>query len=176
MSLSRTRTRWQSHFFAFQHGGEVLLQLAPPLRNRDTPFHQNGSQLVQQGRPFADQPVAHAVQRLHVELLATLQLDKPHLWPRRSLRDRFGIPIIVVLRLYIRPNIFRRHQPDLVSLITQETAKVVRTTASLHRHHARCQTRRQLDHALTMQTSAHNNRTSPVQPHHTATVLSQVDS
>ena len=57
------------------------------------------------------------MERLHVELIGTLQFDEAHRWPCCRLGDRFCVPVIVLLRLYIRPDIFRRHQPDLMTFI-----------------------------------------------------------
>jgi class 3 adenylate cyclase len=50
-------------------------------------------ELVDKRRPLTDQTVTHAMQRLHVELLGRLQLDKAHRGPGRSLGNRFGIEV-----------------------------------------------------------------------------------
>ena len=50
--------------------------------------------------------VAGAMQGLHVELCLGLQLDEPHRRPGRRLGDRLRIPIVVLLRLDIGPDIF----------------------------------------------------------------------
>ena len=78
----------------------MLLELAAPLRNGDAAFHQHCTQLVHQCGPFADQPVADAVEGLQVELLGTLQFDEAYRRPRRRFGNRFCIPVIVLLRLH----------------------------------------------------------------------------
>jgi len=85
---------------------------------------------------------------LHVELLGTLQRDQAHRRPRRSFGNRFRIPIIVLLRLRVLSDIFRRHQPDLMRMTTHAATKMVSTAASFHRHHARRHARGELDHAV----------------------------
>jgi hypothetical protein len=60
-------------------------------RHRDTALEQDGPQLVDQCRPLADEAISCPVQRLHVELLLALELDKAHRRPRRSLGDRLRI-------------------------------------------------------------------------------------
>ena len=81
-------------------------------------LQQQAADLVHQRRAVADQPVAHAVERLHVELLLRLQGDKAHGGPARGLGDDFSITIVVLLCLDVGPHVFRRHEPDLM-VITQ---------------------------------------------------------
>jgi hypothetical protein len=65
----------------------VLRQLPTTLGDRDTALQKHGTQLVDQRRPLPNKPIAHAMQRLYVELCLILQLDEPH---GRSCR-RLGI-------------------------------------------------------------------------------------
>jgi len=99
-------------------------------------------------RALADQSVPGTVERLHVELLLALQLDKPHGRSRGRLGDRLGVAVVVLLCLDVRANILGRHQPNLVPLAAQDAAEVVSAAAGLHRHNARRQAGRELDHAL----------------------------
>ena len=119
-----------------QQGLEVQLQLAPPLRHDDAALQQEGAQLVDQRRPLAHQPVTRAVKALHVELRLALELDKPHRRPGRRLGDRLRIAVVVLLRLDVGPHVLRRHQPDLVALVAQPAAEVMRPATGLHCHHA----------------------------------------
>ena len=41
-------------------------------------FMRDGAQLIDQRRPLSDQPVSGSVERLHIELVLALQLDKTH--------------------------------------------------------------------------------------------------
>ncbi len=55
-------------------------------------LQQDGAQLIDQSRPFADQPVSRSMERLHVELILTFHVDEPHRRTggllRRSLQRR----------------------------------------------------------------------------------------
>src|SRR5258707_9312303 len=44
-----------------------------------------------------------------------LQFDKAHRRPGRRIRDPLGVAIVVLLRLDVGPDIFGRHQPDIVA-------------------------------------------------------------
>jgi hypothetical protein len=113
----------------------MLLQLPSSLRNGDTALHQHRPQLVDQGGSFADKPITDTMQRLHVELVGALQLDEAHGRPGGGFGDRFGVPVVVLLRLDVWADIFRRHQPDLMPVATQDTPQMVRAAAGFHRHH-----------------------------------------
>ena len=95
------------------------------------PRSSSKAYLVHQRRPVANQPIAHAVQRLHVELLLRFHGDKAHGGPARGFRDGFGIPVVVLLCLDVGPHVFGRHEADLVSLGGQSPADVVGATAGL---------------------------------------------
>src|ERR1700691_2045262 len=69
--------------------------------------------------------VSRSMKRLHVELVLALQFDKAHRWSRRRLRDPLGVAIVVLLRLDVGSNIFRRHQPDVVAVAGEDTANVM---------------------------------------------------
>jgi hypothetical protein len=100
-----------------------MLSLA--LRRDRSFLHQNGAQLIDQSRPLTDQKVPRPTQGLHVELILALQFDKSHRWSRRRLRDPLGVAIVVLLRLDVGSDIFRRHQPDVVAVPGENTAEVM---------------------------------------------------
>jgi hypothetical protein len=104
-------------------------------------------QLVDQRRPPAHQPVAGAMQALQVEPVLALELDEAHRRPGRGLGDR-AVPVVVFLRLHAGPHVVGRHQPDLVALIAEEAAEIVRAAAGLHRHHAGGQSGRKFGHPV----------------------------
>ncbi|MBA3517894.1 MAG: hypothetical protein H0T75_09685 [Rhizobiales bacterium] len=54
-----------------------------------------------------------------------------------ALGDRFGVAIIILLRLDVGPDILGRHQPHLVSLGNQKAPEVMGSAARLHRDHSR---------------------------------------
>jgi hypothetical protein len=77
------------------------------------------------------------VQRLHVELLLALRFDKPHRRARRRFSDPFGVAVVVLLRLDLGPNVFGRHQADIVPMTGEDAADAMGAAARFHRHHAR---------------------------------------
>ena len=77
------------------------------------------------------------MERLHVELVLALQLDKTHRRPRHGFRDPLGVAIIVLLRFDIGPHIFGRHQSDVVTTSGEQPAKVMSAAAGLHSDDAR---------------------------------------
>src|SRR3954451_6871583 len=62
-----------------------------------------------------------------------------------------------------------------MTLVAQLLAEMVCSAASLHRHHAARQLRRQLDHTVPLQAPPQNDPPTGVQTHDTAAVLAQVD-
>ena len=103
--------------FIHQHAQE-LLELPLALRRDQASLQQNGAQLIDQSGPLTDQTVPRPMKGLHIELVLALQFDKAHRWSRRRLRDPLGVAIVVLLPLDVGSNIFRRHQPNEVSLVT----------------------------------------------------------
>ena len=119
-----------------EHRHEQLLEPPPSLRDHDAALQEHGAELVDQGRALADQAGPGTMQDLRVELRLALQLDEAHGRPRRGLRDRLGIPLVVLLRLDVGLHVLGRHQPHLVTLLAQDAAEVMSAAAGLHRHHA----------------------------------------
>ena len=76
------------------------------------------------------------MQALHVELLVALQLNKAHRRAGCRFRDRLGVPIVILLSLYVRANILWRHQPHIVTLLAKQAAKMMGAAACFHRHDA----------------------------------------
>jgi hypothetical protein len=64
------------------------------------------------------------VQDLRVELRLALELDEAHRRPRRGFGDRLGIPLVVLLRLHVGLHVLGRHQPHIMTLLTQDTAEM----------------------------------------------------
>ena len=80
----------------------------------------------------AHQPLAHAVQRLQVELIGGFSRNKPHGWALHRLGDRLGITEVVLLSLRIRARVLRRHQPGVVTKHLKLATEVMRADAGLH--------------------------------------------
>jgi hypothetical protein len=116
------------------------------------------------------------MKRLHVELVLALQFDKAHRWSRRRLRDPLGVAIVVLLRLDLGSNIFRRHQPDVVAVAGEDTAKVMGAAARLHPDNTGRQLLRQPDQRLASHPAPHDNRAGRVEPDHAADVLAKINT
>src|SRR3954471_5333143 len=154
---------------------KMLLQLAPPLWDDKAALQQAGRQLVDQRRSLAHQPVPGAVERLHVELLLTLDLDKAPGRPAGGLGERLRVAVVVLVRFHVRANILRRHQAHGVALGLENAAEMVSAAARLHRDNTRGQAGRELDDALPPQAPAHDDTPGTVQTPRTAAVLAQVN-
>ena len=113
--------RGQAGFWDIDERYVRLSEACDPLEKLNAVV-QDRPKLVDQRRALANQPISSPVQALHVELLVALQIDKAHRWAGRGFRYRLGIPIVVLLRLHVGTNIFRRHQPHFVALLAKLTA------------------------------------------------------
>src|ERR1700731_4218415 len=116
------------------------------------------------------------MQRLHVQLLLALQLDKSHRRPRRRLSDRLCIPIVVFLGLDVGPHIFRRHQPNLVALRLEKTAKMMGAAAGLHCDDARRQAFSEPNDTRWPHAPPFDDLALTIQPHEAAAVLAKINS
>ena len=115
------------------------------------------------------------MQGLHVELRLGLEWHEAHGRPRRRLGDRLRIPIVVLLRLHIRPHILGRHQPNLVPVRLRRSSDEMGTTARLHRHDTSRQLGQKRRQTVTRAPSPHHHVAGVVQSHNAAAVLPQVD-
>ena len=76
------------------------------------------------------------MERLDVELVLALQIDKAHRRPRRRLGDPLRVTIVVLLRFDVGPDIFGRHQPHVVAVAGEDAAKMMSATARFHSDNA----------------------------------------
>ncbi len=126
-----------SAFRLFHQHDEILFEFALALGYNNPALQKDRAQLVDQSRPFAHQTVPGPVQRLHVELRLGLCLDETHGRPRCRLRYPLGVTIVVLLRLDVRPHVFRRHQADVVPLRREQPTEMMGAATSFHRDNAR---------------------------------------
>ena len=138
-------------------------------------LEQDRPQLVDQPRAAVHQPRTRPMQRLLVELHLRLQRHEPHGRPRRRLGDRLGVAVVVLLRLHIRLDVFRRHQPHLVALRLEEPPEVMRAATRLHRHHAGRQPAHELGELRPRHAPPQNHGAAAVQRRHAAAVLPQIN-
>src|SRR5271165_6427497 len=94
------------------------------------------------------------MQGLHVELVLALQFDKAHRRPGHRLCDPLGVAIVVLLRLDVGPDIFGRHQPDVVAVGGEHAAEMMSPAAGLHPDNARRKLLRQSNQRLRLITTA----------------------
>ena len=153
-----------------------MLELAATLRNGRSAFEKNGAQLVGQVRARTHQPRADPVQRLDVKLLLRLQFNKAHCRARSSLGDGFRIPVVILVGLHIGANIFRRHQPNLVSKVGQKTPQMMRTATRFHGDNARRQLRGETHNRLGLHSPEKHNLPGRIQSRNAAAVLAKVNS
>jgi hypothetical protein len=81
----------------------------------------------------------------------------------------------MLLRFDVRPHIFRRHQPDDVSMRRHDPAHMVGAAARLHRDHARRQLRDEANQSLPPHPTALHHRSSRVHADDAAYVLTEID-
>jgi hypothetical protein len=81
------------------------------LPHRDSALQQEGADLIDDAGALTDQPLAHPVQRLQVELVG----DELHGRALHRLGDRFRIAIVVLLTFGIRAHILCQHQPRVMT-------------------------------------------------------------
>ena len=126
-----------SAFLLFHQHDEILFEFALALGYNNPALQKDRAQLVDQSCPFAPQTVPGPVPRLHVESRLGLCLDETHGRPRCRLRYPRGVTIVVLLRLDVRPHVFRRHQADAVPLRREQPTEMIGAATSFHRDNAR---------------------------------------
>jgi len=80
--------------------GIACFSLKRVLGEHHATLQQKGSQLVDHRSPASDQPVAHVMHRLQVELAVRLDRNKPHVLAVDRFCDRLGIQKIVLVGLH----------------------------------------------------------------------------
>src|SRR5262245_26082980 len=91
-----------------QDSWQLSAQKAQPLPYCDAALQQESADLIDDGGALADQSLAHAVQRLQIELLGSLGCDELHRRALHRLGDRLRIAEVVLLPLRIRAHVLRR--------------------------------------------------------------------
>ncbi len=116
--------------------GEDLRKLGPQetqtLADRNAALQEEGTDLVDDTGTLAHQALAHAMQRLQVELLGRLGRNELHGRALDGFGDRLGVAEVVLLPLGVRSNVFRRHEPGIVAKQMEPAAQVMGPDAGLH--------------------------------------------
>ena len=97
--------------------------------DRDATLQQQSANLVDHRGAAHNPPLAYPVQRLQVELVIGLDRHKAHRGTGDSLGTRFGVDVVILVRLYVRLHILCRHQAHIVPLFPQSTAQKMRSSA-----------------------------------------------
>ena len=112
-------------------------QEADPLARGDPAFQHEGANLVDNAGALRNQPLAHPVQRLQVQLLRGLGRHELHCRALHGFGNRFGIIEVVLLSPAIGADIFGRHQPGIVTKRCEFAAQVICADAGFHADQAR---------------------------------------
>ena len=158
------------------HRDQELFKLALALWSDDAAFHQDRTQLIDQCRPFTNQPVPRPVERLHIELRFCLHLDKTHRRTSCRFGDPFCVTVVIFLRFDVRPDVFGGHQSDVVSQSCEQSSKVMGAATSLHADDANRQFGDQIDERISPNPTTQDHSAGRVQTDHTAHVLSKIDA
>lgn len=78
-------------------------------------LEQKSADLVDDRGALANQPAAHAMHRLQVQLLGALHRHEAHGWARHGLGDRLGIAIVVLVPPQERLDVLGWEQTDIVT-------------------------------------------------------------
>ena len=107
------------------------------LPHCDATLQKEGPDLIDDAGALTDQPLAHPVQGLQVELLCRLRRHELHRWPLHRLGNRFRVAEVVLLSLRIGPHVLRRHQPGIVTKRLKLATEMMRANAGFHADQAR---------------------------------------
>jgi hypothetical protein len=132
--------------------------------------------LIDDAGTLRDQPLAHAMQRLQVQLLGRLGRNELHRGPLHRLGDRLRVAEVVLLSLRIRANVLCRHQPDIMPECLELPAQMMRTNAGLHADQARCYVGEPRCHLPARPLLAQRDRTPPVEANHVEGVLADINA
>src|ERR1700733_10215741 len=88
--------------------------------------------------------------------------------------DPLGVAIVVLLRLDVGPDVFRRHQPDVMAADREQPPQRMGPAAGLHPDNERKKLLRQSNQRLSPYLATHNDRAGRMQPNHAADVLAEV--
>jgi hypothetical protein len=102
------------------------------LPDRYAALEQKGADLIDDARALLDQALAHAMQRLQVELLDGLRGDELHRRALHRLGDRLRVAKVVLPPLGIGPHVLGGHQASIVPQRLEAAAEMMRPDTGLH--------------------------------------------
>jgi hypothetical protein len=109
-----------------QDARQLHPQEALPLPHRNAAFQQKGSNLIDNARALADQPLSDAMESLEVELIGGLRRHELHRRPLHGFGNRLRVAD------GIGAHVPRRYQPRIVSQCLKPATEMMCPNAGLH--------------------------------------------
>ena len=131
--------------------------------------------LVGQRRTLAHRHRPSTMQVLKTLLLNRLDRHEAHRWTTHRLADRLRVAPIVLVRLHIRLDELRAHQPRVIAHRPQLASPMMGASARLHPHHARLVGANKLLQTPTRESLLQHDPARPVHCAHVKRVLDQVN-
>src|SRR5246127_3888468 len=138
--------------------------MAPPLAYSDSTFEQQATNLVDDCCASHHPALSYPMQGLQIELVVALDRYEAHLRPPDCLRNRFGINVVALVVFYVRLYILRRHQPYLMTLLSQSPPEKVRPSAGFHANQFDLQVRSEEQQLFARKLLAYYNLAARVKP------------
>ena len=159
-----------------QDDRQLGAQEAHALADGDAALQHEGTDLIDDAGALRNEPLAHPMQRLKVELIGRLGGDELHRRALHRLGDRFGIVEVVLLPLRIGPHILCRHQPGIVAERGELAGEMMRPDACLHADEARREVGQSRLDLTARPLLAQHDRTALVMADDVERVLADVDA
>src|SRR5215831_12317361 len=158
---------------------DVRQRMAQPieaLAHRNAMLQQKAADLIDDRSALANEPVAHAMQCLEIELLVRLWRDAARRWALYSFSDRMRIAKVILVCLPERLGIHRRHLPHIVAEGEELAGHIVRSHSCLYTNQACRHIRKPRHNSIACYLLPQNNPTSCVEPDQVQCVLAWVDT
>jgi hypothetical protein len=156
--------------------GELGAEETQTLADRNAALKQESTDLVDDAGTLADQTLAHAVQRLQVQLVGRFGGDELHGRALDCFGDCFSVAEIVLLPFAIWFDVLRWHEPCVVAKRMQPAAEVMGSDAGLHADQARRQVRESSSNLAARPSLAHDDGTTLIQADDVKRILADIDA
>src|SRR5262245_10695225 len=153
-----------------------LTKLRHPFGHHDAILLHQSMHFIHQGRPLADEPLTHAMERLDILLVDVLDLHQAHGRTRHRFRDRLGITAVVFIRLDVRFDKLGRHELDLVPMFAKASRPIMRATTGFDADEHRRQLRDTGHQVMPGQALAIHDVAPVIHPHRVKYTLCDIDS
>jgi hypothetical protein len=144
--------------------------------HRDAVLQAEGAHLANHVRSLGDEAIAHAMQRLQVDLIGAPDLDKAHRRTRDGLGDRLRVDDVVLVRLHVGLDEPGRDDPHRVTEGHDLACQPLRARARLHAHDGRRCTFEELQHRVTPERGLLHRRARRIEANDVEDVLADVDA